>query len=290
MASNCISEQDFIVIREETMGNPARFERLGLVAETLLKPYIRNNTRNSKAAQNDPNFADEIVNTVHLKLMTKIVTHFFLRDDNNEKDALGLTRWMFTVAKNATLSALKKSGSRIPVSLIQDNDDDEEYELPVADGSAERQPGVLMEQRESVSQCFRHVIDTSSAGYIVLATLSIYMITLETGTTRIEAERIFVQRFADKPLDEIMDYLCDNIRRRPWLEVSNVQLKRFKEKLDTPINGRRGGEYPLKEFAMKKGLDSTLSDWLNRMDTRLKKAFQGISDDSAPNWGMTNTR
>lgn len=292
MASNCISEQDFAVIREEVFGNPARFERLIRVSEALLKPFINNNVRNSQAARSDLNFAGDIMNDVHLKLMTKIVTHFFLRDsDEEEKDALGLTRWMFTVARNATLTALKKSGSRIPVSLIQDNDDEEEYELPIADGAAERQPGVLMEQRESVSECFRHVIDTSSAGYIILSTLSIYMITLETGSSRIEAERIFVERFSEKPLDEILAYLSENIRKRPWLDISNTQLNRFKEKLDAPIDGRRSGEYPLKDFAMKKGLDNTLSDWLNRMDARLKKHFQdSCTAYAAPDWSMTNTR
>lgn len=294
MASNCISEQDFLAIREDILERePAKFDRLYRAADTLLRPYVKSKTRNTQAARSDPNFVDDILQDIHIKLIQTIVTHFFLRDgsEGEHKDALGLTRWMFVVARNTTLTALTKNSQRIPLSLIQDNDDEEEYELPIVDNDVNRQPGTMMEQREAVSQCFNFVIDSGSAGHIVLAFLMISLLTLESGGNRIEAERLFAQKFADKPLDDILDTFRAGVHLKPWLEISNAQLDRFKEKLDAPINGQRSGEYPLKDFAMKKGLEASLSDWLNRMDSRLKKAFQETYyTDSDPVWSSVKTR
>ena len=295
MASNCISRQDFETIRDEVLGMPARFDHLTRVTESLLRPYVSRHTSHVKS---DPNFANDIMQDIQLKMLLTIVTHFFMRDgdDGNEKNALGLTRWMYTVARNTTITALTKASQRVPVSLVQENDDEEEYVLPVSDDKADRQPGVLLEQREAVAECFNFAIDSSSKSHIVLAFLMISLISLgdenqNGGCNRIEAERLFAKAFADKSLDDILDTFRAGVTRKPWLEITNAQLERFKEKLDAPINGHRTGEYPLKDFAMKKGLEASLSDWLNRMDERIQKAFrESYFSDSAPSWSMNNTR
>ncbi|MBQ4050198.1 MAG: hypothetical protein IJD13_01075 [Oscillospiraceae bacterium] len=290
MASNCISQQDFEAVRDEVLGMPARFDCLTRVTENLLRPYVNRHTSHVKS---DPNFANDIMQDIQLKMIVTIVTHFFMRDgdEGEEKNALGLTRWMYTVARNTTITALTKSSQRVPVSLVQENDDEEEYVIPICDDKADRQPGVLLEMREAVSKCFNSAIESSSAGHIVLTHLMISLLSLENGGNRIEAERLFAKSFADKSLDDILDSFRAGIKRKPWLDISNVQLNRFKEKLDEPINGQRSGEYPLKDFAMKKGLESSLSDWLHRMDGRIQKAFgESYFSDSAPSWSMNNTR
>lgn len=289
MASNCISRQDFELLRDEVLGNPARFDHLVRVTESLLRPYVSRHTSHVKS---DPNFANDIMQDIQVKMIQTIVTHFFMRDGSEEeKTALGLTRWMYTVARNTTVTALTKTSQRVPVSLVQDNDDDEEYVLPIADEYIENQPGALLEQREAVARCFNIALDSGSAGHIVLSYLMIALITLEGGGNRIEAERLFAKAFADKPLDDILDTLCAGVRRKPWLNVSNAQLNRFKETLDMIVDGQRNGEYLLKEFSMKKGLNASFSDWLNRMDERIQKAFrESYFSDSAPSWSMNNMR
>lgn len=279
MASNCISQQDFLAIREEILELiPARFDRLCRTADALLRPYVMSRTSHVRS---DPNFAQDVLQDIQMKLIQSIVTRFFLREDRPEEDktALGLTRWMFAIARNTTLTHLTASSQRIPVSLLQDSDD-EEYELPLPDDHPERQPGEMLEQREAVSEVFRFIIDSGSAGHIVLAVLMVSLIALESGGSRIEAERLFVQNFADKPLDDILGSFRRGVQKKPWLNISDNQLSRFQQKLDAPLpdDGRRSGDCPLKDFSMKKGLEPSLSDWLNRMDSRLKKAFPNYAD------------
>ena len=119
MASNCISQQDFLAIREETLELiPARFDRLCRTADALLRPYVMSRTSHVRS---DPNFAQDVLQDIQMKLIQSIVTRFFLREDRPDEDktALGLTRWMFAIARNTILTHLTASSQRIPVSLLQ---------------------------------------------------------------------------------------------------------------------------------------------------------------------------
>lgn len=99
-----ISQQDFEIIRDEVLGTPTRFDHLVKVAENLFKPYV---VRHTSSVKHDPCFAKDTMMDIQHKLITTIVTHFFMRsDEETEKNAENLTRWMYCVAHNTVMTAL----------------------------------------------------------------------------------------------------------------------------------------------------------------------------------------
>lgn len=267
---NQISKHMFENIRRDILERqPADFSSLCIAAEAVLLPYIKNILYTKKS---DPALAEDIMQDVHIKLLKTVVTHFFLREDG-EKDETALMKWMYVVAKNATLTTLKRAGKNMHLPLEYENDEGDTVPVPVTEKRIDTQPGRMMELRNEIKQCLSFILDFGSEAHITLSCLMINLLMLELGSDRIEAKRQFTEMFSEKTLDDILStfrtYTCGN----SWLGITEQQVKNCERKLEKPFKGIRTGSLPMKAFAMKKGLENSLSDWLNRMDERLSETF-----------------
>ena len=265
-----ISKHEFDIIRRDILERqPADFSTFCTAAESLLRPYIRNILYTKKA---DTALVDDIMQEVHIKLLKTVVTHFFLREDG-EKDETTLVKWMYVVAKNTALTVLTQAGKNVHLSLEYENDEGDLVPIPVVSRDSESQPGRMMEMRSEIGQCLSFIINFGSEAHITLSCMMINLLMLQLGSSRIEAKRRFMEVFSEKSLDDIMSTLRTYINRNSWLGITEKQLKSCEERLERAYKGKRSGSYLLKEFAMQKGLENSLSDWLNRMDKRTQNEY-----------------
>ena len=283
MARNSISELEYLQIEEDIMiRNPARFDLLCTVTEELLKPFVY--SRMNERIQ----MADDVMQNIQLKVIKGIATNYFQKDTGErlpEKNANGLQRWLFTIAKNE-IYTLHNREQRIknkhyaPRPTTEEEDLDMLSSIPdTTHRSGLDRPGRVMEMREGVNRCIASMVTANSKEHIVLATVMVALISLHYNCDRIRAERYFSTRYAQATLDEVFMDFIKLMQRISWITVSTAALMELKTGLDQPRQGQRTGSYTMQDFAMKKGLDASLSDWLNRMDGRIKRNVPDIYED-----------
>lgn len=267
-----ITRTEYEAIRADLIERQTpNFTRLCTAAEKVLRPYV---TR--KAYQ----LADDIMQEIHLRLLKYAVTAFFLRSDipEEKKDAVLLTKWMYTVARNAINTATSDASRHPTESLTLTNEDGEEFDVPVGNPSRNDQPGYQLEQRESIREVISFILSGDSKPHIILSCLMVEMYTL-LGYDRIDAQHRYTEKFGGKTLDEVYRAFRRAMRSFSWLEISGGMLQSLEAKLDQPEKGRRNGSCLLQDYAMKKGLLNSCSDWLNRMDARVRSSVEAPSDD-----------
>ena len=77
------------------------------------------------------------------------------------------------------------------------------------------------------------------------------------------------------------DILVNAAGRLPWLSLSMEQKKRIDRQLALPFDGGKTyGETTYSTFFMKKGGKATISDWVNRMNERIRRVLANEASDS----------
>lgn len=271
------TREEFDIMMNELLNTePASFEMLYCIARKTLMPSI------IKWCQEDPilagrSYEEDILHKIYIKLRKVCVTGFFLRNgiDNVNNDPDGFRNWMFEVARNCKrdfANKLRRRESRISSVMPEDvNLSDREDEM-----LAERETHIRL-----LSEAFRIVIDSDSQIYKVLTWVALCVCTIDLGMDKCRAPKHIVNSFENKTLREMRDEVFDAANRIPWMRMTFAQKQKIERALDEPYDEkRRYGDVTYKEFFMKKGGTSTISDWVNRMNSIIKREINDEAHNS----------
>ncbi|MBQ3044737.1 MAG: sigma-70 family RNA polymerase sigma factor [Clostridia bacterium] len=210
------------------------------------------------------NCEEDLMQEIYIRLIKKCVTGFIMRDGVINDDPEGFKNWLFTVAKNIRNDFAKKMGAK------------ELYEPNTPDG--ELPEGVCVDTAENdydydlLNRCFCIVLNSDSKVHIPLTWVTMMLVIAKGGLTRIEATESVVNICDGMNLDQMLDFITKQSETIIWLNLNQCQLDDVRKKLDEKDScGVRTGDKKYSDFYMKKGAKASVSDWVNRMNSRIEK-------------------
>lgn len=263
------SDEEFNCMVEELLcREPAAFDCLCSIACKTLSSSVRRWCRTDSALAGG-DYEQDIMQEIYLRLIKTTVSSFLLRDGidappNANPD--GFSSWMFAVAKNIA----RDYSRRVRRSRFHTEDDDTALVTLADPQDAEcERAGHVSEQ---LARAFSIVLNSDVQVYKVLTWLAQSLFLLRLDVTRIQSNEKILSEFSDRTLFGMRDIVVSMAETLPWLRLTAAQRDRIDAALYAPHHsGRLVGELTYKEFFMSKGAKATVSDWVNRMDSLIKR-------------------
>lgn len=212
-------------------------------------------------------YEDDIMQEIYLRLIKKCVTGFLMRNGELNDDPNGFKNWLFTVAKNIRSDFAKNLGS---TEFNETKTPDGELPEGVDTDTCGTEPDNY--DYDELNRYFGIVLGADSNVHIPLTWLTVMLMITNGGMNRIEATEKTVSICSDMELDAMFDFILAQSDNIIWLELSDEQIEEIRDNLDkTDEDGIRTGEKKYCEFYMKKGAKASVSDWVNRMNSRIIK-------------------
>lgn len=217
---------------------------------------------------------EDVMQEIQIRIIKKCERYFF--DPQNgiaNKTCEEFKAWCYKVAQNYFFSYCVKQKNRKEVELdLSIKLDDEQF---ISGNTAERftRQQILEESRSNLKTCFAIVMDLKSSPHIILTWLSVSMFMLECDASRIESTHIIIQEFSKLTLFEMFYIVISSIQRLGWEVFTEEQIAAQREKL-TRINKESEmpfGDMKYEDFYMSKGPEMSISDWVNRVNSQIKK-------------------
>lgn len=269
------SLEEFHTMTEELLVyEPASFDMLCHIARKTLQPTVRR-WCNAESAVAGREFEEDLMQEICIRLIKTCVTSFLLRDGPEgpvNRDPEGFQKWMFTVAKNLKrdlFNEVRKVAFHTcgMTSLPEDT-------------QAEEVPNLDALRLERLSVAFEIVLDADVQVYKTLTWMAQCLFVLEFDITKIQSNEKILETFADQTVGQMRDAVFTAARRYPWIRITPQQAGRIDRALAAPFDEDRPvGAVPYREFFMKKGGKATISDWVNRMNSIIKR----VTKDEASN-------
>lgn len=255
-------------------------ERLVAVVERTIRPTVKKWAGSSRLLDGE---ADDLMQEIQIKIMKNVVTKFLMRDGVLNTDPHGFKNWIFKVAENTKNDYCRMlnrySGSSAGANL---SIDDEENPIIAPDPSSQSEFEII-EHRQQLAEAFDTVIKSKAAIYKVLTWLAQSLILIRKRTTRIMSKNELINTCSDMTLSQMYAVIVSAGESVSFLKITPEQNVIITEALLKNYNGKSIGEYCYKEFFMKKGSDASVSDWVNKLDSkvRLKEKSQQRGDNYA---------
>ena len=255
------NEEFDIMVQQLLYQSPVSFEMLCTIAQRTLAGSVykwcaADSTLRGKGHEKD------ILQDIHIRLIQTVVTSFLLREGEDgpvNRDPAGFRSWMFRVAKNLTLD-YAASLRRLQSNTVSRED------LPDVPVETDAPPEPLLAAAVQV------VLESDGSVYKTITWLAQSIFVLRQGMSRILANHLLVEHFSRKPLGELWELVLAGSRQIPWMQISPEQKARIECQLQQPYDESRSyGQTCYAEFFMKKGPKASISDWINRMDERIKR-------------------
>jgi hypothetical protein len=201
---------------------------------------------------------------IHLRLIKTTVSYFLLRaeDGSVNMDREGFEAWMFRVAQNIK----RDFANRIRRIRMKTTDLVDIGEEPLEEGP---------DRLEELARAFHIVLDADVQVYKVLTWVAQCLFIVELDVTKIRSNELIITTFGEKTLAEMRDMLVAATQGVRWMKIRPEQLDRIDRSLQAPYDDERCyGQVPYREFFMKKGGKATISDWVNRMNSMIKRVIE----------------
>lgn len=266
------STEEFNIMLEELLhAQPASFTMLCSIAEKTLRPSVRRWCA-ADADLAGQEFEDDIMNEIHIRLIKTCVSSFLLRqgvDAPVNADPVGFKNWMFKVALNIK----RDFSNQVRKVTMHTRPVGEEEDLP-APAEADPQTQLTDAHEERLCRAFAIVLGADVQVYKVLTWMAQCLFILEQDITRIRSNELLLETFQRKTLFEMHEALLQAADQISWLQISEAQNQRLLKALNTPYDDVRVfGAVQYSEFFMKKGGKATISDWVNRMNSMIKRVM-----------------
>lgn len=254
------------MVQEVLFEKESHFEMLYLIAKKNLTNSIKwwcSCNKNLRGLEED------VFNEVFIRLMQCVVDRFLLKDgrtvENYNNDPQGFSSWMHTVARRLVIDKGMKLGAKNVVT--DDIDDPNRGEL--------QDPHNFIEEnanREILQESLETVLSSNRSVYKILTWLAHFVFMLCEVDTRIRSNKLIIEKFENRTLNEMYEMIIEASDRIPWLVITSEQNERIKKALqkkrrDSDVTY---GESIYKDFYMKKDGEpdaiKSISDWTNRMD------------------------
>lgn len=271
------SREEFgIMLDELLVREPASFDMLCRIAEKTLRPSVY------RWCGADPSlkgrgFEEDILQEIYIRLIKTCVTGFFLRSGVHGEvndDPEGFRRWMFRVAENIKRDFSEKVRR---IRLRSESFSDGDGRLASDSGPSGESAG---ERTERLRAAFEVVLSADAQPYKVLTWIAQCLFMAELDVTKIRSNELILENFEQKTLFEMRDMLLRAAESVPWLGLTAAERARLDRALDEPYgDGRVYGSVRYGEFFMKKGGKATISDWMNRMNSLIRRVIGNETSD-----------
>ncbi len=271
-----ISKEAFDIIMAEILDeeNP-RFDALCHVTKEVAMPKITQMCKTDKYLRGT-GCEDDIMQEVQIRIIKKVMYSFvkgkeFDADGQKyDKGPVGLQKWINRLATNLALEYIV----RMKRTLAKNRGfaEGEMENLPGGDGDYSRYEDDMTV--EALSRAFEIVLDSDVQVYKVLTWLAHGLFMISDEVKRIEAKDLIIQTFEEKSLYEMRDMLFAGANKIAWLKITQEHKAKINSALDAPYDSSRTyGQVTYKDFFMKKGGKGTISDWVNRMNSIVKRVM-----------------
>lgn len=239
-------------------------DTLCTIAEKALRPMVRH-WCSIDLDLRGRGMEDDIMQETFIRLLKTTVTHFLSKKDSNGESNIHPDKfqaWIITVAENITrdtASALRRKDYK--TALLEDDGDWPNSDPPIDDDT-------LLYQREILSRAFNIVLGADAKIYKTLTWLAQSLFMLRLDITKIKSNDVIIAMFEEKTLFEMRDMLFDFAKKVDWIVFTPEQIEKIDKDLNAIIDGRPIGEAKYKECYMKKGGKASISDWVNRMNSK----------------------
>ncbi|MBQ8697224.1 MAG: sigma-70 family RNA polymerase sigma factor [Clostridia bacterium] len=267
--------EEFNIMVDELLLDEPKFDMLCVIARKQLEPMLEKMCTRFFGSSSTGH-ADDLVQEISLHLMVVTVPHFLLKDVptgaiNNDPD--GFCAWMTTVAKRKCVDFARKENKRLGMAV--DIDDLLQY-LSVEDsyGMFDEDDGI-----PTLRAALKEVLSWDVAIYKTLTWMAYFVFMLAFDVSAKGSGDIILKNFEDRTLREMFAMIILVAKSRTWLELSAKQHARIVRALSEPwTDGRPYGEVRYGDLFMSKGGRSSISDWINKLNTKLRK--MELSDDT----------
>ena len=264
------------MIAEITCRDGARYDAMLRISECFLKPYIKK-LMSHYSIFNNLDVSEDIYHDVVLCLIKTSVDGFLYKDGTLNDDAEGYLRWIYTVAKHVVQNNARKL--TLKYNIEESATDDNGEQIDIADGSNDYNS---LEAEETLRLCFNAALSSNTSIYILFAWILRAIILSQTDQKLFEnstaSERkaceFVVINFGEQTLSVIYAAISVYCEQVSWMKISREANERITDLLQTGNDGVLLGDKKLSDFFMKKGGNATVSDWINRMNARIRRIIE----------------
>lgn len=247
------------------------YGRLVCIVEKTIKPTVYKWAKTSRLLDGE---AEDLLQEIHIKIIKNIVTKFLLRDGTLNEDPNGLKNWIFRVAentKNDYCRLLNRYNGSARADSTGSNLSLDNTDAPIeVEDKKSADVFEAIEKQQMLQQAFKAVIYSGAGVYKVLTWLAQSLIVIEKRTTRIMAKNELLYTCADLTLNQMYSVVLTASHKIPWLTLSENEMAVLLKALKKDYNGAPIGECTYKELFMKKGGSASVSDWVNKLDQKVR--------------------
>lgn len=263
-------EEFNIMLRELFESESQCFDMLCRIAEKTLVSRVRSKCNASGVLLK--NEYKDVMQEIYCKLIKKSVNSFFLRNGVNggtNDDPTEFQKWMFTVADNLTIDYIKKAKKHIDIRQPFEEDEEGNIFIDIT------VPGNVDDDvSETLAHGFNIAIGLNIRVYKILTWIAHSYFIVALDVTRIEANGLILRMFKHRSLCQMWGMLHHLSKKISWMKTTKEQEQKIEKALSAPYDDTHEyGEMQYQTFFMKKGEKETISDWINRVNSMIRKVI-----------------
>ena len=244
---------------------PASFERLCTLSDALLRPTVTAWCMSSPAL-NGRCCEDDIIQEIQLRMIKYVIGDFFLRHgDEPNRDSAQFRMWLFTVAKNTKVSYIR-SVCRTSVTDI------EPFTETIPSGD-EFDNGDREDMSLTICRAISAVIGLRVGVHKILAWLTVSILVLNEDVKRSVATDFVANDLGSSTLYEMLDFLCRELTRHPYVRIAPEDMERLEELLREDCDGEPMGNRTFSDFFTSKGGNYSISDWIYKINKTIRRSL-----------------
>lgn len=268
-------KESFDIILKEMFGSDTTcFDTLLSATEKDIRIKICADCK-STPVLNHGRIYEEIIQDVLIRVFITSVPQFFLRSGNGEVNTSADEYWYWVqkICKNRVRDYFNKYAKKgNSESFISEDEDKEIPEIQIAAAEPENQDY----NQEELVRHFNVVMTSGSNVYKPLTWMAQSLLVLRSNQTRIDSNEELIRIFDNMTLDEMFDLILSMAERFDWMYFEKASVEKIRKDLDkTHKSGKRVGEMKYHDFYMADGPKKSISDWVNRMDSKIKGNGRG---------------
>jgi len=245
------------------------YDNLVIFVHTLLNPLVKKWCYDDSFLRGGLH-ADDVMQEIQIRIIKKCENYFFKPiNGKTDKTCEEFKAWCITVAKNYFITYCTKQKNRKEVELDLSINAKESVFIEDTDFIKQER----IDERRELQKCFVVVLDLKSKPHIVLTWLSVSLFMIDFGANKIESTHLLVEKFSEFTLTEMFNIVIGFIKRIEWLQFDLKQIEKQRQKLETTdnITGKKIGDMKYSDFYMNKGPEMSISDWINRVNSQIRK-------------------
>lgn len=247
------------------------YENLVIFVHNLLNPLVKKWCYNDLVLRGGLH-AEDVMQEIQIRVIKKCENYFFKPiNGKTDKTCEEFKAWCIKVAKNYFITYCVKQKNRKEVELdLSINVEEEQFFIE--DSTLVKQERTD-ERRRDLQKCFVVVLDLKSKPHIVLTWLSVSLFMIDYDVSKIESTHLLVKKFSELTLAEMFNIVIGLIEKIEWLQIEIKQIEKQRQKLETLDNmtGKKIGDMKYSDFYMNKGPEMSISDWINRVNSQIRK-------------------